>query len=367
MWKPAIIVKYGVLFYYEINGGNMKKSIYFNPNEFLPYQRNFILITSERTVGKTYSTQLFQLKRAIEKGERFIYFVRLQDEMKKGVFKNAYMKVVEEQFPDYDIKFTYNQCWLYSEEDDVEPRLLGVCMAISEANKQKRVNFPRCRWGLFDEYIIDEKNKNEYVTGWNEPILFLKAYHTIDREEDYLTVFMLANVIEFYNPYHLSPAFNIPPTEKGKIYLAENVLYKQVEASEELKQKKKQSKFLKMIQSTEYGQYSVKGEYSGDNIAFIEARTQRAKLKFNFDSVDNTYGVWYDENTGLVYIDDTFDKNFKLWYTFDPDDMDERKTLAVGKQIYLCKWLGNRFKRGQIRWKNMDVKNKSLMAIKRMI
>lgn len=62
---------------------------YWNIKTYLPYQRNFNFINSERTIGKTYTAQGFFLERAINKGEETIYIVRTQDEKKNGVLQGV--------------------------------------------------------------------------------------------------------------------------------------------------------------------------------------------------------------------------------------------------------------------------------------
>lgn len=343
-----------------------ERSRYFNPYKYLPYQRNFIMINSERTVGKTYSTQKFQLQKALDKGERFLYIVRTQKEKGQGVFADAYMKVINEQFPDFTFSFKSNKCYYDVNQDGSELVHVGTCVAISEANSTKRINYPRTKWGLFDEYILDSNRTSEYVDGWNEPNLLLKLYHTIDREEDYLTLFMMANTIKFYNPYHMHKAFSVDQTEVGKVFLSENIVFEHVEASDYLKQKKKKSKFLRMIEGTDYGDYSINGNYINDNESFIERRPGRSTLKFVFDAGDSAFGVWYNNKTGITYIDSCFDKNCPYWFTFNTYNLSENKIYVGGKSIYLIKWLGNQFKRGWVRWTNMEVKSKTIETIIKM-
>lgn len=343
----------------------MSEKIYFDPKFYLPYQRNFILVNSERTIGKTYSTQKFMIERGIAKGERFVYYVRVQDEKKSGVFEGAFQKVMMEQFPDMTFKFRGNQCYYIPDEDT--QFLMGTCVALSEANKTKRINVPRSRWGFFDEYVLDALRASEYVSGWDEPILFLKSYHTIDREEDYQTVFMMGNNIEFYNPYHIHKAFNIPYTEKNQIWMSENVIFHNIEASKALKEKKQKSKFLNMIKDTSYGNYAVGGEYAQDSRSFIEKRKNTAKLKFVFEGNKQTYGCWWDVTRGLAYIDRKYDKNFRVWYTYDETTMDERKILIKGKEVFNAAWLGNMFKRGFVRWDSPETKKQSTDLIRRML
>lgn len=343
-----------------------QKSIYFDPYKYLPYQRNFIMVASERTIGKTYSTQLFQLNRFLKYGERFLYIVRYEDEKKTGVFANAYSKVIMEQFNEDEWIFRSNLCYHKDLSNDTET-LAGVCVAISGANKTKRINYPSCRWGMFDEYIVEDMKNTDYVGGWNEPNLLLKTYHTIDRENDYLTVFMLANTIKFYNPYHMHKAFRVQNVKTGEIYLGENVLYTKIEASKELKEKKKKSKFLRMIEGTEYGDYAINGEFINDNDSMLMKRPDRAKLKFNLDVDEGTVGIWWDVDSGLVFVDNKFNPNNTLWYTMNVDRMNESKILIKGKEAHMIKWMGGMYKRGNLRWTSMKVKERSFRTISRLL
>ena len=343
-----------------------KESIYFNPYKYLPYQRNFIMVASERTIGKTYSTQMFQLNRFLKYGERFLYIVRYQDEKKSGVFASAYSKVIMEQFNEDEWIFRSNLCYHKDLSNETET-LAGICVAISEANKTKRINYPACRWGMFDEYIVEDIKVKDYVGGWNEPNLLLKTYHTIDRENDYLTIFMLANTIKFYNPYHMHKAFAVKPVETGEIYLGKNVLYTKIEASNELKEKKKKSKFLSMIEGTEYGDYAINGEFVNDVDTLLMERPARAKLKFNLDVDEGTVGIWWDNVSGLVYVDNKFNQNNTLWYTTDVNKMDEHKILIKGKEAHLIKWMSGMYKRGNLRWTSMKVKEKSFRTISKLL
>ena len=58
---------------------------YWDINKILCFNRCFNLINGERSIGKSYTTQKFFIKRAIEKGQEFVYIVRTQDEKKKGI------------------------------------------------------------------------------------------------------------------------------------------------------------------------------------------------------------------------------------------------------------------------------------------
>lgn len=335
--------------------------IHWNIYDILPYQRNFNLINGERSLGKTYTCQMFTLDKCIEKGFEFVYIVRTQDEKKHGVLEEAYQKVIANEFKDYTFEFTNEDMFLcieHPESDITEKKQLGYCIALSEAVKIKKRSFPRVKYMIFDEYMLEEKQAISYVNGWKEPDLLLSIYHTIDREEDRVIVFMLGNNTKFHNPYHLHPAFNIPPIEKGGIWTNENVLFQYAIGSSGLKEKKEKSKFLRMLDGTDYGKYAKEGDYVYDNYSFIEKMQTSARYNFTIEYNGNNYGVYSDFRNGVIYISDKIDPSCKLKYALTIDDHKENTLLTHSKNITQLKWLANNYKIGNVRFVSMEVKMK---------
>ena len=48
---------------------------YWDIGEILAYQRNFNFINGERSIGKSYTTLKFMIKKAIQTGCEFVYIV----------------------------------------------------------------------------------------------------------------------------------------------------------------------------------------------------------------------------------------------------------------------------------------------------
>lgn len=340
---------------------------YWNIKNYLPYQRCFNLINSERSIGKTYTTQGFFLDRAINNGEEFVYIVRTQDEKEHGVFSKAFEKVCMKEFKDYEFEFTRDDCYLLIPDGTgkaSQKECIGHCIALSEATKSKKMNFPNVKWLMFDEYIVDERGRSAYVGGWNEPELLLKIYHTIDREQDNVVCFLLANNITFYNPYHMHKAFAIPHTKKDEVWYNENVLFHWVSASLELKEQKAKCKFLKMIEDTDYGAYASQGEYINDNHQFIMDRTPKAYHSFNIEFEGDKFGIWIDHRAGVVFIDTKINPSCPLNYALTLQDHKENTLLTKAKTAHSLSWLSTQFKLGNVRFTSMEVKVKAEEAIK---
>ena len=336
---------------------------YWDITKILPYQRNFNFINGSRSIGKTYTAQKYFLSKCIENGCEFVYLVRTQDEKKSGILREAFKKVIDNEFKGVEFKFT-EDCLEYKNETG-EMCPLGWCIALSESLKVKKRSFPFVKYLMFDEYMIEEKQGMRYVNGWKEPELFLSIYHTIDREEDRVIAFLLGNNTSFYNPYHMHPAFNIPNVKKGEIWTSENVLFQWAVRSEVLNEEKKDSRFLRMIEPTSYGSYAIQGDYAEDSANFIMPRTPAARYMFTFEYMGFTFGVWSDIKKGVIFIDNKVDPSCKVVLALTTDDHKENTMLTSGgRQNNFLYWLGGNFKRGNVRFVNMQVKKLGEQAIR---
>lgn len=338
---------------------NVYDGIHWNIYDILPFQRNFNLINGERSLGKTYTCQMYTLDKCLEKGLEFIYIVRTQDEKKAGVFEDAYKKVTMNHFPDYNFEFTQEDMYLVEEdiENDTKTRTqVGYCIALSEAVKVKKRSFPMVKFMIFDEYMLEDQQNATYVTGWNEPNLLLNIYHTVDREEDRVICFLLGNNTKFHNPYHIHKAFNIPSIEKGGIWTSENVLFQYAVKTTALAQQKAKSKFLRMLEGTEYGKYAKEGDYVYDNYSFIEKITSNVRYNMTIEYDKVKYGIYSSHEKGLIYISDKVDNSCKLIYALTINDHKENTLLTKSKNVTQLKWLAENYKRGNVRFVSMEIK-----------
>lgn len=328
---------------------NVYDGIHWNIYEILPYQRNFNFINGERSIGKSYTALSYIIDKCIEKECEFVYICRTQHEKQHGILSKSCERVIADNFISYNLSCTNENM---KTEDG---RVIGWCIALSEAYKIKKRSFPYVKYMIFDEYMLEDDNKS-YVNGWKEPDLLLSIYHTIDREEDRVICFLLGNNTRFHNPYHLHPAFHIPFTEKGKIWVSENVLFQNVEASPKLKEKKSTSKFVKMVSNSDYGRYANAGKYIYENDNFVEKMTTSCNCIFTFDYLQFSFGVFLCNKSGIVYISDSVDETCRFRYALTNESHNENTLLTKGRDNTLLSWLAKRYKMGGVRYTSPNVK-----------
>lgn len=350
---------------------------YWNLNEILPYQRNFNFINGKRRCGKSYTLIKWVIKRCIEREEEFCLLVRTAKEIEDNALEDWVQKVIQEQYSDFTFKFSKNAMYHEivhqiptgvdkegNQKYKTEPELIriGIALALSQRTQIKKKSFPKVKYMILEEYMIEDDKKGEYVNGWGEPDLFLSIYDTIDRGEDRVICFLLGNCTTFYNPYHMHETFNIPKVKKGEIWYKGNVLFQWIDENKVTG--KSGSKFDKMIEGSKYGRFAVNNEYSDDRDDFIMPRTQQATFRFAIDYIGSTYGVWCDTKVGVIFIDTKWDTGTKFRYALTLEDHRENTLMTKGKTAFFIKWLGDNFKRGNVRYVNKAVRAKAEGAIK---
>lgn len=335
------------------------KESYWDIHEILRYQRNFMLINSERSIGKTYTTQKWVLERCLKTGRQFAFIVRTQDEKKKGAFKQAFEKVERNEFPNKEFQWDV-------ETLSIEGEQIGWCFALSESQKLKKRSFPAVDWFIFDEYMLEAGSAASYVKGFKEPDLFLSIYHTVDRDEDRVKVFMLGNNTTFYNPYHLHPAFNVQQVKRGEIWKSANVLYQWAEATPWVKAKKGKSKFGRMIEGSEYGAFANQGEYIEDEECFIAVHDGKANYSFTMKVNGLDFGVYVDLTKGLMYVSEKVDPSCPLTYALTLEDQTENVLVTKVQSVHIKRFT-KAVRLGLLRYESMLIKKMCEKAIAKLL
>lgn len=332
--------------------------MYWNINEILPYQRNFNLINGSRSIGKTYTLQKWLIKKCYDNNKQFIYLVRTKNELNSHIFEQAFDKVLSREYPDMESIFDLT-------EFHFGGKTIGFALALSDFQRNKKRSFPNVDYLMFDEYMIEKDSPIRYVSGWNEPNLFLNLYHSIDREEDRVKCFMLGNNVTFYNPYHMHPAFQFNEEPyPGCILTKDNVLFQWALPSAELQDSRKNSKFLNMIAGTDYDAYANKGVYIEDSSTFVEPRSDKARHLFViiFNSVN--YGIWFDSLSGIAYVDFAYDPSCRFKYAITLQDHSNATMFNASHSRGLLGWFTECFKDGSVRFVSVEVKKRFEPALK---
>ena len=325
--------------------------MYYNVDDALSYNALLTMIIGGRGVGKTYSAKKRVIKNFINKGEQFVYMRRYKTELKKVT---NFFNDIAQEFPTHKFKATAKGLY-------IDEKLAGHIITLSTQIIEKSTPYPDVTTILFEEFLIDPASTYHYLR--NEVETFLEAYSTVARDRD-VTVLFLANNISMYNPYFMY----------WKLYLKEDetkcrrgdVLLLKV-SSEQYAKHMSETRFGKIIAGTSYADYSIGNTAMRDSEEFIERKQGTAFYAFGYYYEGEFYGVWEDDEIGLMYISHDYDPYCKYKYTLSMKDHSPNTIMLKSingdgnwKLILLL------FKQGKVRFETGACKS-SWLGVMRMV
>lgn len=307
------------------SSGIQNKRAFYNFAKVLSFNAMYNHCVGGRGIGKTYGAQkkvtkdalnsivwtdnvTVTTKRGIEyenvtqSGEcfdQFIYVRRYKEELalSKGTFFAAY----QHEFPDWDFRANG---W----EAQTSPRkyagmtkgrpwvVIGYFIPLSIAQSFKSVAFPKVKWIIYDEYIL-EKGATHYLP--NEADVFNNFYSTISRYRENVRVLFLANAVTITNPYFIK--YKVSPDDidaDGFVRIdtphIKGFMVVHFIDSEEFESEVYKTKFGKFIQGTEYADYAVGNQFNDNHKSMISSKGSKAYYMYTIEGKPGIFSVWFD-------------------------------------------------------------------------
>lgn len=319
--------------------------MWYDIGQTLTYNCLFNFVIGNRGSGKTYAAKKRAIKLFKEKGHQFVYLRRFEDELKLTA-KTYFNDIIDNrEFPEDEI--TYNDGCYY-----VNGNLAGYAMALTKAKDYKSSSFPLVWFIIFDEFLIEDNGYSRYLK--NEVHQFLSLYMTIDRYRG-AVVFFLANSVSMVNPYTLY--FNISLPYGSNIVRKGDILLQLVQDETFIKERK-ETRFGKMIEGTEFSEYAIENKFIGDNKTFLMRKTEKAQYYFSFIYCGTTYGVWVDYGEGKMFVSENIDPSCKLVYSITVEDHSPNTLLLkqINKAVFFRNFIDN-YKLGNVYFESQKIKN----------
>ena len=338
----------------------MDNSIYWDLNKLLSYNALLNVVIGERGVGKSYGSKLYVANKFIKKGEQFVYIRRYKTELKEAMMKNSSPIFFEQIANDPKMqghKFRNTKDTMY-----IDGKICGYAIPLSIANILKSSTYERVTTIIFDEFIIDKGNYH-YLP--NEVIQFLDVIETVARLRD-IKVILLGNAISVTNPYFAFFDLSLPYNSEFKTFkdglivvnYIKNIKYREV---------KKQTKFGRLIEDTEYGKYAIDNEFLRDSKSFIKKKTKNAKFFFIMKLGGKDIGIWIDYNINSIFISYDYDPLCPIIVTINPNDHNEQTLLVRIRNNGFFKNLIEHYRNGLLFFENQVLKNMVLEYISKYL
>lgn len=328
---------------------------YWDIKKTLSYNCLFNFIVGMRGVGKTYGALkhcVEQYLKGKEQGKtiQFLYVRRIKTELEKlTIMRHGRLfNAVAKEFPDHELKAESNILYCDGE-------IMGYAQPLSTASILKSDAMPNVQTIVFDEFIIDNAGTYHYLK--DEVTKFLDLYETVARGRD-VTCLFLSNAVTVSNPYfdyfHLDRPYNSEIQRFGK---TKDILV-QFTNNPELSEIKKETRFGKIINGSDYSDYAYDNQWLLDNNDFIEKKTQRSRYYLTLRYKDTELGIWQDPVQWLYYISLDVDKQCNYVYSATTDDHKPNVMLfAAGKKLNWLKLLMEAYDMGAVRYESLKLKN----------
>ena len=319
--------------------------MYYDYSKILSYGAFLNILIGERGVGKTYGASKFVVKRFLKNQETFCYVRRYKSDLSKSVKKFFSKLIKNNEFPKVALEVKGDNFYINGE-------LAGYSMTVSTAQSLKSTNFPDVKTIIYDEFII-ESGGQHYIK--NEVEAFLGLIETIGRMED-LRVFMLANAVTITNPYFLYFDLSLPYNNDIKTF-KDGLILVQYMKNEEYREAKRKTRFGRLIEGTEFAEYSINNSFRMDNKNFIEKKTGTSKFSFSFIYKTNTFGVWFDFNEGKIFVSNDFNDNGLKFACTLKDQTPNTLFLSIAKDYTCWRTFIKNYKLGNVYYENQKIKN----------
>ena len=333
---------------------------------------NFIL--SNRGGGKTFDSTRWCIDDFKKTGKQGMWCRRYDTELtgEKGILTNGKFfdnvtKVPIKNYPDGKIPKgakvdpSGNFVNLYPDDtfevDGYTGKINGEVaihfVALSTSRQLKSANFPLVNKLILDEFLIGTESKVGYLK--NEVEVLLDLIETVDRMRDEVRVLCLANSISIVNPYFLY--FHIKPSTSKRFTVYDEICVEMF-TDQAFVEKKKQTRFGRLVSGTRYGDYAIDNKWLMDNETFIAPKPPKAEFMLAMKYQGTFYGFWVDYNEGLIYVNRQYDPSSYSLYCLTKEDHEANlllvKTLGEQKRVQRIVFA---FRNGLLRFEDMQVKN----------
>lgn len=324
-------------------------NIYYNFDKLFSYNFLMAFVIGERGCGKTFGSKQAVLKKFLKTGEQFIYLRRYKTELDTALATFWNDLVDNGYFTEYNLKVKKTKMLTTFLCND---KVCGYAVPLSTANILKSTAFPKVKTIIFDEFILDGAS-GTYRYLKNEVTMMLDVIETVGRLRD-IQVLFLGNALSITNPYFAYFNLDLPYNGEFRTFkdglivvnYIKNLKYREV---------KKQSKFGKLIDGTDYGKYAIDNEMLRDNSHFLEKKPADSifwgVLILNGESV----GIWMSRN-GYLYLSSKYDPNTVHKFACDYNDHTEQTIFTNARENYYLKLCVKAYKQGLLKFENQKIK-----------
>ena len=334
--------------------------MFYDYSKLISYNALLNFVIGERGVGKTYGAKKFVINDFLKNGNQFVYLRRYKTEL--DIAMDGFFTQLQDNGDFTDVAFEIKQNRKKVPKFLCKGEECGYAIPLSTANILKSASYSKVKTIIFDEFIID---KGSYHYLQNEVIQFLDVIETIARLRD-VRVLLLGNAISISNPYFNFFNLTIPYGSEFKRFKDGLILVNYIK-NETYRKVKRESRFGRLIDGTEYGKYAIDNEWLRDSKAFISKRTQQAKPFATIKISGKTYGIWRDFKEVMIFISKDYEPSNPCKFAFNEYDHNETTTLIRVRHNTWMQTIIEAYRMGRLFFENQKIKNDFMNVLNKFL
>lgn len=323
------------------------KLTYYDPSRILSYNAPWSFVTGARGRGKTYAFKKRVIKKAIEHGDEFIYLRRFKGEA--ATFK-TFFDDIRWEFPGVELSVKGKVAYLGGAKTGTP---IGQAVYLSAAQMLKSVSLKKVKHIIFDEFIL-EKGATHYLP--DEASIFEGLYSTVDRWDDRVQVYFLANAFSLTNPYYVK--YGIVPSDEFTVEPGPDRFWAvHTDRSEEFAQQVSQTRFGAFLrrQDDENSRYMIDSTFRDEGLEMVAAKPPSAMYSLSIVGGSRPLSLWLSRDWSTWYATEGLPKAPNR-FTVSPSCVDETTRLLQPRDSYL-KNIRDSYARGHMRFDKLTTRN----------
>lgn len=277
-----------------------------------------------KDIGKTFGLRLKCIERFIKAGEKFCEICRTQSEM-KAVAPNYFSKIESEGFfKEWQFKTEGNCGYIARVSEDEKPdwQLIMYFVALSDFQKEKKRTYDKPRRFIFDEAVIDVKDRyHRYLP--DEFLILANLLDTISRQQPHdeyaYKVYLLGNAVDMTCPYLRNFGINKIPKFGYQYYKNKTVLLHYVEPWD-ADDRRAFTLVGRMLEGYEEAATMFDNQFQDSTGKEIARKSSNAKYRFALVWGKMTFAIWIDSKRGIWYVTSKVPKGAENVYTLAKKD-----------------------------------------------
>lgn len=317
-------------------------------------------IYGAKDIGKTFGLRKKCVELFIKNNELFCEICRTNEEL-KAVSQGYFSKLQAEGFFTGYVFKVENGCGYIAKkpigEEKPDYRLLMYFVALTNFQREKKRTFVRPRRFIFDEAIIDTKDRyHRYLP--DEFFILANLLDSISRQQpddDYrYNVYLIGNAVDLTCPYFRFLGVDRLPEFGYTYYKNKTVLIHNVEPWD-AEDRRARTLVGRMLEGHDESAVIFDNEFRDTTGKEIAKKTSAAKYRFALRWGKTTFAVWIDTKRAIWYINSKVPKDAKNIFTLAKRDSSINYRM-LEKVNPMCQMLKDVYYIGGLRYESAHLR-----------